>query len=99
MKNKDKKNIKTSRKIKEIVTDILDIPEELLKNMTKISSISNKKIVVDGFKQIIDFSNNNIALKGKDISVEILGKNLDIAKMQDENICIIGEIEEVIYKK
>lgn len=99
MKDRDKKNIKTCRKITEIVTEMLDIPEELLKNMTKVSTISNKKIVIDGFKQIIDFSSNNITIKCKDITIEILGNELDIKQMQDENICIVGKIEELLYKK
>lgn len=99
MKDRDKKNIKKCRKITEIVTEMLDIPEELLKNMTKVSTISNKKIVIDGFKQIIDFSSNNITVKCKDITIEILGNELDIKQMQDENICIVGKIEELLYKK
>lgn len=93
-KSKNPKN-----KIFKNMSKILDIPQEIVTLETTVFITKNNKIEINGYKQIEDFNNLSILIRGIDIRIQIIGKNLDIYEMLDSKITIEGEVEEVIYLK
>lgn len=93
-KSKNPKN-----KIFKNMSKILDIPQEIVTLETTVFITKNNKIEINGYKQIEDFNNLSILIRGIDTRIQIIGKNLDIYEMLDSKITIEGEVEEVIYLK
>lgn len=81
------------------VSKILDIPEDIITVSTKLIINSNNKVEIEGYKQIEDFNNFCILIRGIDLKIQIIGKNLDINEMLDNKIVIEGKVEEIIYLK
>ena len=95
--------MKSSKKSKKYifknVSKILDIPEDLINLETKVTIFSNNKLEIDSYKQIEEFNNLSIVIRGIDVKIQIIGKNLDINEMLDSKIIVVGKIEEVMYIK
>lgn len=58
-------------------------------------SIKKNQINIINFKEIIDFSDNKITLKCDNKRIDVEGKNLIISKMMDDELLIIGNINNI----
>ena len=66
--------------------------DRYLENKNYEIIIKENKINIVNFKEIIDFSANNISLKCDNKIINIEGKNLIISKMIDDELLITGII-------
>lgn len=57
--------------------------------------IKKNQINIINFKEIIDFSDNKITLKCDNKRIDVEGKNLIISKMMDDELLIIGNINNI----
>lgn len=57
--------------------------------------INEKQINIINFKEVIDFSTNNISVKCENKIINIEGKNLIISKMIDDELLITGLIHNI----
>ena len=57
--------------------------------------IKKNQINIINFKEIIDFSDNKITLKCENKRIDVEGKNLIISKMMDDELLIIGNINNI----
>ncbi len=80
-------------------TEFLELPTEVVSNSTKITSIENTDILIEGYKQIIDYYDDYIKIKAHNMDIVIDGKNLDIMEITDFELVIKGEIYSLNYKK
>lgn len=95
-------NVKLKSKIsstKEKISEFLDLPKELLLNSTKITSIENSSILIEGYKKIIDYYDNYIKIKANNIDIVIDGENLDIVEITNYELVIEGKIYSLNYQK
>ena len=105
-KKKWYKNIKNEMKIKnkvvsmkEKVSTFLELPKEVIQNSTKITIIEDENILIEGYKKIVDYSDNYIKIKANNMYVVIDGTNLDIEEITDFELVISGKIYSINYKK
>ena len=101
MKHKFKLNLKKNKdnNNKNIFVKIFNMPEYINKKITKVTIISNVKILIEGYKNIEDYYKHYIKIKGFDIDIIIDGKDLNILEMTDIDLVIEGEIISINYKK
>lgn len=57
--------------------------------------IKKNQVDIINFKEIIDFSTNQISLRCDDKIINIEGKNLIISKMLDDELLIVGNIYNI----
>ena len=96
------RNIKLKEKIskaKEKFSDYLELPQEVISKSTKITSIENSSILIEGYKQIIDYYDDYIKIRTNSMDVLIDGKNLDIKEITDTDLVIEGYIYSLNYQK
>lgn len=96
------KNIKTkvqTSEAKDKFSDFLELPTEVVNSSTKVTSIENKDILIEGYKQIMDYYDDYIKIKAHNMELVIDGKNLDIKEITDYELVIQGEIYSLNYKK
>ena len=110
LKKKDKKiisnrlrdSLKIRNKIystKEKISEFLELPREVMLKSTKITSIENSNILIEGYQKIIDYYDNYIKIKANNIDIVIDGENLDIAEITDTELVIEGKIYSLNYQK
>lgn|SRR5574344_309510 len=84
---------------KERFSEFLELPQEVVSKSTKITAIENKNILIEGYKQILDYYDDYIKIKANNIDILIDGKDLDIKEITDFDLIIEGNIYSVNYQK
>lgn len=95
MEEKKKKTVK----IRDIMYELVKLPEDFLEKRCKITIIDNNKTMIEGYKSIIDFSSTYIGIGSQNLEINIYGKNLGIQEVSNEDLLIEGEITEIYFKK
>ncbi len=105
-KKKWYKNIKNNLKIKdkmnltkERVSDFLELPKEVISKITKITTIENNNVLIEGYQKIVDYYDDYVKIKANDMYIMIDGKELDIQEITDYELVIEGTIYSINYKK
>lgn len=105
-KKKWSKKIMKSIKFKEKLetardrfSEFLELPLEVISPSTKITTIENKNILIEGYKKIIDYYDDYIKIKTNSMDVVIDGSNLDIKEITDTELVIEGNIYSLNYCK
>ena len=96
------KNMKVKDNIceaKDRFSCFLELPQEVVSKSTKITSIENNNILIEGYKQIIDYYDDYIKIKANNMEILIDGKGLDIKEITDYDLVIEGNIFSVNYQK
>lgn len=96
------KNIKARSQISEAkdkFTEFLELPAEVVSSSTKVTSIEDTDILIEGYKQIMDYYDDYIKIKAHNMDIVIDGKNLDIKEITDFELVIQGQIYSLNYKK
>lgn len=93
-------NIKdNSNKFIDNFSDFFELPKELVTSLTKVTMIENKKVLIEGYKQVMDYYDNYIKIKTNNNELVVDGKNLDIKEITDTTLIIQGCIYSLNYKE
>lgn len=91
--------------IKESISDarekfscFLELPQEVISKSTKLTSINNNNILIEGYKQIIDYYDDYIKIRANNMDILIDGKNLDIKEITDFELVVEGAIYSINYQ-
>jgi len=84
---------------KEKISDFLELPKEVILKSTKITTIENISVLIEGYQKIIDYYDNYIKIKANNIDIVIDGENLDIVEITDSELVIEGKIYSLNYQK
>ncbi|MDF2865864.1 MAG: yqfC [Clostridia bacterium] len=95
--NKDRVK-EVSSKFREVFSEMVDIPDDVTYNSSKITMIDNKNVLIEGYKNVVDYHLHYIKIRGNNIEIVIDGKNLDIKEITDEDLVITGIIYSVNFK-
>ncbi|MBO5477061.1 MAG: YabP/YqfC family sporulation protein [Clostridia bacterium] len=82
---------------KEKFLEKLNVPDELAHNLTKITMIENKEILIEGYNNIVDYYDNYIKIQSKNIYIVLDGSNLNINEINDSELLISGNISNIGY--
>lgn len=84
-----------SKKIKEKFTDMMELPKELLMNVSRITILGNEDVFIENYKGIADYDNNVIRLAN---NIIILGENLNVEEITDKEIMITGKVNNIEFE-
>ncbi len=85
--------------IKERVADILALPKDAGGVSTVINITDMQEAVIDGYKGIIEFTENIVRLNTPKYIIKIEGADLEIKEVAAEYIAVRGIIKSVEYQK
>lgn len=88
-----------SDSIKEKVAQVLDLPKEIVLNLSKVIIYGNRVLRVENFCSLTDYSEERILLKTEKGIVQISGKNLRIQELNGNEINILGEFTSIQFGK
>jgi len=93
-KRKEKKDSVT---IKEKVSKLLEIPDEVATDRPKITTMGRKEVYVENYKGIIEFTNEIVRINSNHGVITITGQNMRIKEITCDDIIIVGDIGNIDY--
>lgn len=86
-------------KVRDVFSEATDIPSYVVSNSSRITVVDNNNILIEGYKNVMDYYLHYIKIKGNNMEIIIDGKDLDIKEITDEDLIISGYIYSVNFKK
>jgi sporulation protein YqfC len=88
---------KKSYKIKETLSNALELPKDLILDVAKVTLIGSNNITVENHKGILEYNEDQIRVNTCNGILTIIGSKLNISSILQEEITITGEINSVGY--
>ncbi|MBM7614649.1 sporulation protein YqfC [Alkaliphilus hydrothermalis] len=89
--------MKKSDEIKKSIADLLELPQDIMLDLPKITVVGNLQIYIENHKGILEYSSTRIRIYTKCGVLRIIGKNLLLKNIVVEEIVITGEINGVEF--
>ena len=76
---------------------ILEIPEDIVLDLPRITMLGNKQLLVENHKGIIEYTPSLVRIKLTQGELRVTGKNLVLGNFQIEQILVEGTVGEIKY--
>ncbi len=84
-------------RIKEKISTVLSIPQEIIDDVPRIVFDSNRRVYIENFKGITEYSGELIRINAGKYVVTVTGSDLEIKTMTAEDAVIEGGIKTVEF--
>ncbi len=91
-KKENKENVK--HKLKENISDALELPKEITLNLPLITITGRQEICIENYKGILEYGDNKMRIKTEVGIVLIEGKNIVIKHITSEILILKGAISK-----
>lgn len=85
---------KINKKIKQAAIKKLDIPQDVILNLPKVTVVGFSQLYIENYNELIKFTDNYLIINLENKKIKIVGDNLIIRTIVKEEIFIEGEIKE-----
>jgi sporulation protein YqfC len=75
----------------------LEIPQDIVLDLPRITMLGNKQLLVENHKGIIEYTPSLVRIKLSQGELIILGEKLTLGNLQVEQILVEGVVQEVKY--
>ena len=86
-----------SRKLQKWTQEILDLPQDLLFDLPRLTLIGNKEIHIENHRGVLFFSAEKLVLSLAEGALEITGSGLSIRAILSSEVTIEGTIQHIHY--
>lgn len=93
------KNKEAKVKLREKVTELLELPKEVVLNLPKLTMVGDGSLVIENYKGIIEYDDKRVRVNTGSGIVKINGERLLIKEITSEDIMIDGEIRSIEFMK
>lgn len=69
----------------------------MVSDRPKITTVGRKEVFVENYRGIIEFTNEIVRINSNYGVITITGKNMKICEITNEDIVIIGDIDNIDY--
>lgn len=87
-----------NRGFKKIISDISDFGKKSIHENFLIHTVGSTELVLENYKGITEYNDACVKIKTNTQTVKICGRNLEIANMVDEVVCVTGCITSVNFE-
>lgn len=85
--------------IKERVSEVLELPKEVVMNVPKLTMVGNGNLIIENYKGVIEYDDCRVRINTGTGVIKITGIKLVIKGITSENILVDGEIESLEFIK
>ncbi len=96
-KENSKNNEINKKNFKEKVSEVLELPKEIILNIPKITMVGNENLIIENYKGIMEYEQNRIRLNTAKGIIKITGIRLNIKEITSEDIMVEGEINSLEF--
>ena len=90
------KKEKRGKVVREKMGQILDMPLDMIKDYSRMTIIGNESILLENYKGIVEYEDEVIRLSNR---ICVIGRQLSIEEITDDEILITGEIRNIEFEK
>lgn len=87
-----------SNKLKQKLSDVMNIPDELITDSPKIEFESNRRVWIENYRGIIEYTDELVRVNTADFIIIIAGSEFTIFSVTLDDLCIDGNITSVEFK-
>lgn len=87
-----------SNKLKQKLSDVMNIPDELITDSPKIEFESNRRVWIENYRGIIEYSDELVRVNTADFMLIITGSGFTIFSVTLDDLCIDGNIMSAEFK-
>lgn len=99
-KNRNRKKREVTRRgFKEKMTEVLELPKEIVLNVPRLTMIGMSNLVIENYKGIIEYDNTRIRLNTSLGILKITGNSLVIKEITSEDVMVDGDIQGLEFFK
>ena len=80
-----------------ILAKILEIPQDIILDLPRITMLGNKQILIENHRGIIEYTSNLVRIKLNYGELAVNGTGFTLGNLQPEQILIEGIIHHVQY--
>ncbi|RKP55218.1 sporulation protein YqfC [Cohnella endophytica] len=84
--------VRVSRKLRKWTATILDLPQDVVLDLPRITMIGGLQVTVENHRGILHFSPDNLRLAMDNGEMEVTGQNLIIRNIGAEEVFVEGNI-------
>jgi sporulation protein YqfC len=89
-KKKEDEEVKVN--LKEKMTEMLELPKEVVLNIPKLVMLGNRNLIIENYKGIIEYDTCRIRVNTGTGIIKITGNSLVIKEITSEDIMVDGKI-------
>lgn len=90
--------MKKTRKVKNKIDRILEIPDEIALSAPKVTIIKFEKMIIENYKGILEYQDFYVRLKTSIGIININGFDLTLEEMTSDDILVCGKIESIDFE-
>jgi len=94
-----KKKKEQKKNLKEKVSNILELPKEIMLNIPKITILGCQNLLIENYKSVIEYENCRIKINTNIGEIKIIGTKMSIRGITAEEVIIEGDINSFEYVK
>ncbi|CAM2831132.1 sporulation protein YqfC [Paenibacillus sediminis] len=87
-----------SRKLRKWTTDVLDVPQDIVFDLPRLTLIGNRQLYIENHRGVIHFSSEQLILAVTEGKLLVAGKELIIRAILPEEVFIEGIISDIQYE-
>lgn len=80
------------------INEILEMPAEVVSNIPKISILGFEEILIENYKNIIEYEDFYIKINTYIGLINVNGFNLKLIQMNHDDIKIVGKIDSIDFE-
>lgn len=81
------------------LTRFLELPEDIVFDMPRLTMLGNQQLLLENHKGIIEYSLQCVRVKLTEGVLHVTGQSLTLGNLQPEQILIEGLIEHVYFER
>lgn len=81
------------------LNEILEIPKELVSGVPKITLLGFEEMYIENYVGILEYEDFFIRINTKIGNININGFNLILDEMNEDNLKVIGKVENIDFEK
>lgn len=89
--------MKKRKRLSERISDLLEIPGDVITDTERIVIVGNRNVNIEGFRGIDEYSDEKIAVRIKGGVFSVSGEELTVEEITDERIRLKGYIKSVEF--
>jgi len=94
---KRKKSQEPKVSLKEKMSELLELPKDIVLNVPKLTMVGNKDLLIENFKGIIEYDNDRIRINTNSGIIKITGEGLEIKEITSEDLMVNGYISSLEF--
>lgn len=84
-------------KLKEKVSELLELPKEVVLNIPKFTMIGSGELIIENYKGVIEYEDEKVRVNTNSGVIKITGNKLVIREITSENIFLNGKIKSLEF--